>query len=126
MTTPDNDVTRCPKCGAARRGEGADLLFMCGSVDEWRLLPFKQSDTCQIAELQRTVAKLTEERDAAIHLLSQYNSNQGGLLLNGKSIGWHRDPVVGFVAGIGGGKTVYPTILEAIRAAIATTKGGGV
>jgi len=71
----------------------------------------------RIATLTAEVARLTGERDAACDLLKQLNPNRG-LFLNGVAIGWNKDHIAGFVAGIGGSKTIYPTILDAIRAAL--------
>lgn len=112
-------MSTCPKCGADR---DPDLLFGCTSSGgftgtDGKVYPFTQSQTCRIRELEQQLAEVTAERDAACELLHQVYPYRG-LLLNGRAIGWHNDPLEGFVAGIGGSKVVYPSILDAIRAAM--------
>ena len=111
----------CPECGAAYQEGIAIQFFECGSSDPKEKLlhsQFWQSDRCRIASLTHQLAATRAERDAAISLLSQLNPNRG-LFLNGVAIGWHHDSITGFAAGIGGSKTIYPSILAAIRAALA-------
>lgn len=118
---------RCPKCGAAWQSE----QWQCGSYPRGTGQTFGadwlQSNECRIRELQRDLAAANlraeaaeRERDEALHLLNQWKGNPGGLRLsNGTAIGWCRDEMAGFIAGIGGDSRPYPTILEAIRAALA-------